>query len=43
VLLPFVAELKTPRELEFAEARSRGRIEAGVGINEFQEVLRAAV
>ena len=34
-LLPFVAELKSPRELEFAIARSAGRIEPGVGIQEF--------
>lgn len=43
IILPFIAELKTEHELEFAEARSRNRIEAGVGIDRFEEVLNAAV
>lgn len=36
-MLPFVAELKTDRELEFVQARSRGDIEPGVSIAEYFE------
>lgn len=35
VLLPFVVETKSPDELRFAIARSRGRIQPGVSITEF--------
>jgi len=34
-LLPFVPELRSEREMEFAIARSRGEIDPGVGIQEF--------
>ncbi len=34
-LLPFVSDLQSNRELEFAVARSAGRIEAGVSFEEF--------
>jgi len=42
ILLPFVTEFKSPRELEFAEARSRDRVEAGVSIEEFFSVRGAS-
>lgn len=35
VLLPFAANLKTERELEFATARSQGRVDVGTTIEEF--------
>ncbi len=37
VLLPFIAELKTEREMQFARKRSAGRIAPGVGIREYFE------
>ncbi len=42
-MLPFVSELKSANELEFAIARSRDRVPVGTSINQFREVLSAAV